>query len=94
MEVPPEFSIKTGGKNGGFVDFLLPKMGWRLELIRERDRLKEHMGRFTNGLYSPLLESGTMGDYLVVGFTTIYPTRAHPGKINVLPILLLERVVN
>jgi len=47
----PEFVIKTGAK-GGTIDFLVDEKKWGIELLRERDRLLEHIQRFErNGQY-------------------------------------------
>lgn len=78
--VSPEFVVHSDTK-GGTIDFLITQKKWGLELLRERDRLQEHMDRFKpNGQYSTLIEEGRMDDYIVLDFTTTMPRKPHPGS--------------
>ncbi|KAL3454962.1 hypothetical protein BJX64DRAFT_273180 [Aspergillus heterothallicus] len=80
----PEFIIKTGPK-GGTIDFLVAGKKWGLELLRERDRLVEHMKRFeTGGQYYSMMQTGEMEQYIVLDFTNTAPKKPHPeykGKL-------------
>ncbi|KAB8228966.1 uncharacterized protein BDW43DRAFT_322502 [Aspergillus alliaceus] len=81
----PEFIIKTGPK-GGTIDFLIAgKKKWGLELLREHDRVVEHMRRFeTGGQYYSMIQSGEMEQYIVLDFTNTAPKKPHPeykGKL-------------
>ncbi|KAE8412341.1 hypothetical protein BDV36DRAFT_300967 [Aspergillus pseudocaelatus] len=74
----PEFVVKAGSK-GGTIDFLIAGKKWGLELLRERDRLVEHMRRFDKGgQYYSMLESGEMEQYIVLDFTNTAPKKSHP----------------
>lgn len=76
----PEFVVQSDIK-GGTIDFLITQKKWGLELLRERDRLQEHMDRFKpNGQYFTLIEKGRMDHYIVLDFTTTMPRKPHPGS--------------
>ncbi|BAE64934.1 unnamed protein product [Aspergillus oryzae RIB40] len=74
----PEFVVKAGPK-GGTIDFLIAEKKWGLELLRERDRLVEHMRRFEqHGQYYSMLKSGEMEQYIVLDFTNTAPKKSRP----------------
>ncbi|KAI9045925.1 uncharacterized protein KD926_005868 [Aspergillus affinis] len=74
----PEFVIQSDTK-GGTIDFLLIQKKWGVELLRDRNRLQEHMNRFKpNGQYFTLIEKGKMDQYIVLNFTNILPRKSHP----------------
>jgi hypothetical protein len=76
----PEFVIKTGTK-GGTIDFLVAQKKWGLELLRDRDRLVEHMKRFEHGgQYFSMIQSGNMEQYIVLDFTVVQPVKPRPGS--------------
>ncbi|KAI9040193.1 uncharacterized protein KD926_008517 [Aspergillus affinis] len=76
--ISPEFVIQSGIK-GGTIDFLVPEKKWGLELLRESDRLQEHMDRFKpNGKYFTLIEKEKMDQYIVLNFTNIRPRKFRP----------------
>jgi len=65
----PEFVVKSDTK-GGTIDFLVARKKWGLELLRDRDRLVEHMKRFEpGGQYFSMTQSGKMEQYIVLDFT-------------------------
>ena len=77
----PEFVIKAGTK-GGTIDFLVARKKWGLELLRDRDRLVEHMKRFEpDGQYFSMIQSGGMEQYIVLDFTVTRPTKPRPGNV-------------
>ena len=81
----PEYIIKKGAK-GGTIDFLVARKKWGLELLRERDRLVEHMKMFEpSGQYFSVIESGDMEQYIVLDFTHTQPTKPRPGN-TLLPL--------
>jgi hypothetical protein len=81
----PEFVVKSGTQ-GGTIDFLIAEKNWGLELLRDRDRLVEHMKRFElGGQYFSMVESGEIEQYVVLDFTVKRPMKARPG--NTLPPL-------
>ena len=83
----PEFVIKTGTK-GGTIDFLVAQKKWGLELLRDRDRLVEHMKRFEpGGQYFSMIQSGNMEQYIVLDFTVAQPVKPRPGS-SPLPLFL------
>ena len=76
----PEFVVKSGVK-GGTIDFLLRQRKWGVELLRDRDRLVQHMKRFeASGQYFSMIESGDMEQYIVLDFTIVQPTKCRPSK--------------
>jgi len=78
--VSPEFVVKAGTK-GGTIDFLIARKKWGLELLRDRDRLVEHMKRFEpGGQYFGMIQSGEMEQYIVLDFAVGEPTKPRPGN--------------
>jgi hypothetical protein len=76
----PEFVIKTGS-GGGTIDFLIAQKKWGLELLRDRNRLADHMKRFEpGGEYFSMIQSGEMEQYIVLDFTVVQPTKLRPGN--------------
>ncbi|KAL2832480.1 hypothetical protein BDW59DRAFT_169350 [Aspergillus cavernicola] len=74
----PQYVIKAGTK-GGTIDFLVAQKKWGLELLRDRDRLLQHMQRFKqNGQYFSMIEQGKMEQYIVLDFTNKTPQKSHP----------------
>jgi len=87
----PEFVVKAGTK-GGTIDFLVAQKKWGLELLRDRDRLVEHMKRFEpGGQYFSMIQSGDMEQYIVLDFTVGRPTKPRPGNVYS-PVLALTNV--
>jgi hypothetical protein len=79
--ISPEFVVKAGSR-GETIDFLVARKKWGLELLRERDRLVEHMERFQpNGQYFSMIESRDMEQYIVLDFTVTRPTKPRPGNV-------------
>lgn len=77
----PEYVIKTDTTKGGTIDFLVARKKWGLELLRDRDRLVEHMKRFEpGGQYFSMIQSGNMEQYIVLDFTNILPKKPRPGN--------------
>ena len=84
----PEFVVKNGTK-GGTIDFLIDRKKWGLELLRDRDRLVEHMKRFEpSGQYFSMIQSGDMEQYIVLDFTVTQPTKPRPGNTPLLNLML------
>ncbi|KAL3468252.1 hypothetical protein BJX64DRAFT_247158 [Aspergillus heterothallicus] len=76
--ISPEFVIKAGTK-GGTIDFLVAQKKWGIELLRDRDRLLQHMQRFErNGQYFSMIEQAKMEQYIVLDFTNNLPQKSHP----------------
>lgn len=76
----PEFVIKAGIK-GGTIDFLVARKKWGLELLRDCDRLVEHMKMFEpGGQYFSMTQSGDMEQYIVLDLTVTPPTKPRPGN--------------
>ena len=76
----PEFVIKAGSK-GGTIDFFIARKKWGLELLRNRDRLVEHMERFEpGGQYFGMIQMRDMKQYIVLDFTVTPPVKPHPGN--------------
>ncbi|KAL4744277.1 hypothetical protein BDW72DRAFT_212891 [Aspergillus terricola var. indicus] len=74
----PEYVIKAG-TNGGIIDFLVAQKKWGLELLRDRDRISQHMARFEpGGQYFTMIQSGKMEQYVVLDFTDKFPQKSRP----------------
>ncbi len=84
--ISPEYVAKKG-KGGGTIDFLVPAKKWGFELVRNRDKLVEHMERFEpGGAYYSMIKSNIMQHYIVLDFSTLKPRKLHPGN----PLLSLS----
>ena len=60
----------------GRVDFFVMSPGWGIELVRDSDRLVEHLERFKkNGAYYTDIMSGTMKDWIVLDFRHSFPKK-------------------
>ena len=56
------------------MDFLLKKVKWGIECVREGDRLEEHICRFLKGgRYYEWIQKGYMTDYVVIDFRKTKP---------------------
>lgn len=76
----PEFMTKAG-TNGGTIDFLVAQKKWWLELLRDRDRLLQHMEKSEpNGQYFTMIKEGKMEQYIVLDFTDKPPQKSRPGN--------------
>ncbi|KAL4814738.1 hypothetical protein BDW67DRAFT_176907 [Aspergillus spinulosporus] len=74
----PEYVIKQG-TDGGTIDFLVPQKKWGLELLRDRDRISQHMARFEpGGQYYTMIQNGKMEQYAVLDFTDKPPQKFRP----------------
>ncbi|PYH86306.1 hypothetical protein BO82DRAFT_371192 [Aspergillus uvarum CBS 121591] len=65
IKMAPEFLIKTGVRSGR-IDFLIEQK-WGLELLRNSDRIRQHMQRFEED-----------EDYIVLNFTRNVPQKGYP----------------
>jgi hypothetical protein len=55
-------------KNGRF-DFVVPKMKWGIECVRDSSKLQEHIKRFLpGGRYHQWIASGQMTEYIILDF--------------------------
>ena len=73
----PEF-----GTTRGRADFYMKSKKWAIELLRNGDRLEEHVKRFTQGgKYSHL----DIDDYIVLDCRTTTPKIAHSSKYSCFP---------
>ncbi|EAL88434.1 hypothetical protein AFUA_1G07240 [Aspergillus fumigatus Af293] len=72
VPVCTEWSRTTDGR----VDFWIPGQKWAVEIVREQDRINEHIMRFhENGQYYPWRVDGMIQDWIIVNCTTSPPTR-------------------
>jgi hypothetical protein len=69
----PEFAI-----GNGCADLYIPAKKWRLEILRNGDRLEQHSGRFSR----PELYVGNfpVDDHIILNFAESYPAVAQSGK--------------
>lgn len=65
----------------GRVDFLLKKVKWGIECVREGTRLEEHVQRFlSGGRYYPWIEEKQMLDYILIDFRKSMPKISKGNK--------------
>ncbi|KAE9392758.1 hypothetical protein BT96DRAFT_979250 [Gymnopus androsaceus JB14] len=71
----PEFGteVSTSSKNGGRIDFFVGgSKGWGIELLREGDRMPEHVLRFERGgPYFPWIQNGLITHHVVLDFHNV-----------------------
>ncbi|RAH59593.1 hypothetical protein BO85DRAFT_467332 [Aspergillus piperis CBS 112811] len=64
--------------NSGRVDFFIPEKKWAVELLREYDRVDDHIRRFRKGgQYFQWLEKRDVDDWIVINCATSVPTSVH-----------------
>jgi hypothetical protein len=86
--ISPEYIAKKG-KGGGTIDFLVSAKKWGFELLRNRDKLVEHMERFKpGGAYYSMITSNTMQHYIVLDLSTTKPRKSRPGTTLTLSLAL------
>lgn len=60
----------------GRVDFWIPEKKWAVELLREEDRVLEHISRFQEGgRYHSWITDGMITDWIIINCATSLPTR-------------------
>ncbi|PLN74690.1 hypothetical protein BDW42DRAFT_181882 [Aspergillus taichungensis] len=74
-------SSEWSGTSSGRVDFWIPEKKWAIELLRDYNRLEDHLRRFKNGgTYYNWLESRAVVDYIVINCATTRPTTAQANR--------------
>jgi len=62
----------------GRVDFWIPEKKWAIELLRDHDRVDEHIARFKEGgKYFSWLKDNMIDDWIIINCTTSPPTREY-----------------
>jgi hypothetical protein len=65
-----------GEEGTGRIDFLVREPQWAIELLRDGDRIGDHMKRFTTGgVYNSWITTGRIKDYVVLDFRTTVPSK-------------------
>ena len=64
----PEFGTKSGR-----IDFFIQSKKWGIELLRDGNRLGQHVQRFTEGEYGRWIKEKLMDDYIILDFRTTRP---------------------
>lgn len=60
----------------GRADFWIPEKKWAVELLREEDRVHEHISRFQKGgRYHSWITDGMINDWIIINCATSLPTR-------------------
>ncbi|KAL5356893.1 hypothetical protein BJX96DRAFT_143570 [Aspergillus floccosus] len=63
----------------GRVDFWIPDKLWAIELLRDHDRIDEHVSRFHDARkYNVWLVEGMIKEWIVVNCATTMPTKDYP----------------
>ncbi|PYH96186.1 hypothetical protein BO71DRAFT_184152 [Aspergillus ellipticus CBS 707.79] len=79
MLVSPEFAIDYGNQSGS-LDFYISDMNWGIELLRDNDRISEHLNRFEpGGQYHRLVQENNMNQWIVLNFTNRRPSKKRTG---------------
>ncbi|OGM50981.1 hypothetical protein ABOM_000237 [Aspergillus bombycis] len=67
--------------NDGRVDFWISQKKWAVELVREKDRLLEHIARFRpDGKYHGWIRDGMILEWIIINCTTTLPKRSYGEK--------------
>jgi hypothetical protein len=65
-----------GEEGTGRIDLFVREPQWAIELLRDGDRIGDHMKRFaTGGVYHPWIIAGKIKDYVVLDFRRTIPSR-------------------
>jgi hypothetical protein len=72
----PEF-----GNRRGLIDFLIPSKKWGIELLRNGNRIKGHVERFTQGEYGEWIRQGILHDYIIIDFRTNIPRSGRGERV-------------
>ena len=60
----------------GRIDFYIPSAKWGIELVRDGDRLQQHIDRFLfGGFYYEWIERGDLEAYILIDFRTSKPPK-------------------
>ena len=60
----------------GRVDFYIPEKKWAIELLRDHNRVDEHISRFKEGgKYHPWLKENIIKDWIIIDCATSLPTK-------------------
>jgi hypothetical protein len=60
----------------GRVDFYIPEKKWAIELLRDHDKVDEHISRFkAGGKYHPWLKEKMIEDWIIIDCATSLPTK-------------------
>ncbi|BCR92831.1 ATP-binding protein [Aspergillus chevalieri] len=60
----------------GRVDFYIPEKKWAIELLRDHNRVDEHISRFKEGgKYHPWLKENMIKDWIIIDCATSLPTK-------------------
>ncbi|RAH75635.1 uncharacterized protein BO66DRAFT_445672 [Aspergillus aculeatinus CBS 121060] len=77
IKMAPEYLIKSGVRSGR-IDFLIEQKRWGLELLRNSNRVRQHMQRFKkDGQYFTMLNRKLIQDYVVLNFTRKMPQKSY-----------------
>ncbi|KAJ7132316.1 hypothetical protein C8R44DRAFT_977950 [Mycena epipterygia] len=70
MWISPEFGTSDNSTKAGRIDFyVMGSKKWGIEVLREGDRLEEHLSRFApGGAYNVWIANGQMLEYVVLDF--------------------------
>ncbi|ODM15257.1 hypothetical protein SI65_09198 [Aspergillus cristatus] len=60
----------------GRVDFYIPEKKWAIELLRDHDKVDEHISRFKDGgKYHPWLKEKMVKDWIIIDCATSFPIK-------------------
>ncbi|KAF8213633.1 hypothetical protein K438DRAFT_1956999 [Mycena galopus ATCC 62051] len=75
--ISPEYGTGKTPNATGRIDFFVSAKKWGIELLREGDRIADHLARFAEGgAYDNWIQNGEITDYIVLDFRT----RAQPKR--------------
>jgi len=65
------------------VDFYIPEKKWAIELLRNHDKVDEHISRFKEGgKYHPWLKENMVKDWIIIDCATSLPTKGVLSVFN------------
>jgi hypothetical protein len=66
----------TGRDKNGRIDFIVQKMKWGIECVRNGCKLQEHINRFLpSGRYYPWIASGQITEFILLDFRQSIPKK-------------------
>ncbi len=80
----PHSPLSQVFNSSGFVDFYLSKSKWAIELLRDGDRVNEHIGRFQEGgAYHNMVTAGLIKAYAVIDLRNPQAKQQQANRGNV-----------
>jgi hypothetical protein len=81
--------------SNGQVNFWIPEKKWAIELLRDHDRVNEHISRFKQGgKYFSWLKDKMIEDWIIIDCATSWPTNGILlPYMSIIPIYLTDNII-